>query len=417
MPGSIRKREDRGPDAWELRVFIGRDTNDRPKQRSVLFRGGKRQAEKELSRLVAIQEEAPAPIPAPEEDRRWGPSTTINDAVAGWRANGWQDLSPSTVRGYEGVWRRYVEDSIGKRKIVSLGPYDVERYLRQLQEKGAGQTTLRLVRALLHRACRLARKWSGNTLPNPVADTELPACKLDDRPEPVRSPELSEVTALLDAAGEEDPRFPAFIRLIAATGCRRGEACAIRYSDIDLETRSLLIDEGIISSDGTATVKSPKTRASIRRIALDDDTFEQLSALRSIQKELADACEMKLEAESFVFSFEPGGTIPPHPDTMSHAFARIRKKAKVATDIHLHSLRHFQATILDPVISEKQKQARLGWSTVHMARHYTDAIPEEDRRAAKHVGRILAGVGADDASGEPQVGQKSSPSDIPSSAS
>jgi integrase len=53
-------------------------------------------------------------------------------------------------------------------------------------------------------------------------------------------------------------------------------------------------------------------------------------------------------------------------------------------------LRHFQATALDAVISERQKQSRLGWSTVHMARHYTDAVDEEDRRAAEHLGRLLS---------------------------
>ena len=67
---------------------------------------------------------------------------------------------------------------------------------------------------------------------------------------------------------------------------------------------------------------------------------------------------------------------PPHPDALSHTFASIRTKAKVAPDIHMHSLRHFHATVLDPVISEAQKQARLGWSTVKMARHYTDSVPK-----------------------------------------
>jgi hypothetical protein len=41
------------------------------------------------------------------------------------------------------------------------------------------------------------------------------------------------------------------------------------------------------------------------------------------------------------------------------------------------------------VISEAQKQTRLGWSTVQMARHYTDGVDEEDRRAAEHIGRLL----------------------------
>jgi integrase len=90
---------------------------------------------------------------------------------------------------------------------------------------------------------------------------------------------------------------------------------------------------------------------------------------------------------------EPGGTAPMHPDTLSHAFAKARKAAGVASELHLHSLRHFQATAIDAVISERQKQSRLGWSTAHMARHYTAAVGEEDRRAAEHIGRLLTGRG------------------------
>jgi hypothetical protein len=87
MAGSIRQRKDRGADTWKLRVFIGRDNHGRPKQRSVVFRGGKRAAERELARLIAVQDSTPAPLPQ-EENRAWGPSTTINDAIEGWRDNG-----------------------------------------------------------------------------------------------------------------------------------------------------------------------------------------------------------------------------------------------------------------------------------------------------------------------------------------
>jgi integrase len=96
-----------------------------------------------------------------------------------------------------------------------------------------------------------------------------------------------------------------------------------------------------------------------------------------------------LAPASFVFSSEPGGTAPPHPDSVSHEFSKVRGAAKLPKDLHLHSLRHFQATSLDTVIPERQKQARLGWSTVHMARHYTDAISSEDRKAAEHIRSLL----------------------------
>ena len=80
MAGSIRQRKDRGGDTWELRVYLGRDDRGRPKQRSILFRGGKRAAERELARLVAEQESSPATVPH-DEARAWGSSTTINEAI------------------------------------------------------------------------------------------------------------------------------------------------------------------------------------------------------------------------------------------------------------------------------------------------------------------------------------------------
>ncbi|MHB1504520.1 MAG: hypothetical protein ACYCTL_10895 [Acidimicrobiales bacterium] len=49
------------------------------------------------------------------------------------------------------------------------------------------------------------------------------------------------------------------------------------------------------------------------------------------------------------------------------------------------------------MIPERQKQARLGWSTVHMARHYTDPLSEEDERAAKHMGNLLDGIESEEA--------------------
>lgn len=110
--------------------------------------------------------------------------------------------------------------------------------------------------------------------------------------------------------------------------------------------------------------------------------------------------------DALVFSFEPGGLAPPHPDSISHGFTKARARSQIASDIHLHSLRHFQATALDAVISEKQKQSRLGWTNAVMARHYTDPAPGEDRRAAEHIGQLLGeGTGIDVELREPQCGQ------------
>jgi hypothetical protein len=64
VAGSLRKRPDRGPEVWELRVFVGRDADRRVRHRSRIFRGTKRAAEKELSRMIfAVQDDKPEPVP------------------------------------------------------------------------------------------------------------------------------------------------------------------------------------------------------------------------------------------------------------------------------------------------------------------------------------------------------------------
>jgi integrase len=394
MPGSMRERQ---PNVWELRVFLGRDTNGKVRHGNQTFRGGKRAAERELSRLVAAAENEPVPPPSVEAPR-WSERTTVNDAIQGWKDNGWEDLSPSTVRRYENMWVKHIHGSIGQQRLNTLSPYDVEKYFRRLKADGLAEASVRQIRALMHRACRLARKWSGGVLPNPIADTELPTWALDERDE-VRAPTLGEVRKLIATADKLDPSFAAVLRLVAATGMRRGEVCALRWNDIDLSAGTARISQSVVAAKGGAILKSPKTRASIRTVAIDSDTASMLKRLQLTQRSLAMACGLTLGPEAFLFSSEPGGLVPPHPDAVSHTFAIVRDKGKVAPDVHMHSLRHFHATVLDPVISEAQKQTRLGWSTVKMARHYTDSVPEEDRRAAAHVGTLLSSGEASVASG------------------
>lgn len=100
MAGSIRAVSGKS-DTWEPRVYLGRNNEGRVRHRHARFQGSRRQAERELARMIAEQEATPAPVV--EEPKLWGPSTTVNDAIWAWRDNGWDDLSPKTARHYESV--------------------------------------------------------------------------------------------------------------------------------------------------------------------------------------------------------------------------------------------------------------------------------------------------------------------------
>ena len=379
---------------WELRVYLGQDEQGKVRHRQVTFHGAKREAQRALTRFAGELDKGEAArdqaLLESSANPDWGPGTTFNYALEGWRLNGWADLSPNTTKRYQSLWDVHIRSSIGTKRIAATGPYEVECFLRDMKGRGQSKSSVHQTRAMLHRACRLARKWSGNQLPNPVSDTELPEWKLGEQLAEQRSPTVEEVRAILAAAAEVDCRLTAFIRVVAATGARRSEICALLWSDINYHDSSIVVDKATVAVDGVE-IKGPKNRASIRCIAIDSGTLAQLQLLREEREAIAAECGVAIAEDGFVFATDPTGDQPPHPDGMTHAFARLRKQAGVATDIHLHSLRHFQSTELDPVISEAQKQARMGWATVHMARHYTDRITEEDMKAATHIGGLLGG--------------------------
>jgi hypothetical protein len=66
------------------------------------LRGSRHATEKERARLIVKQDQAPARVPD-DARRRWEPTTKFNDAIAGWRENSRQDLSPTTAQPYESV--------------------------------------------------------------------------------------------------------------------------------------------------------------------------------------------------------------------------------------------------------------------------------------------------------------------------
>jgi hypothetical protein len=71
-------------------------------------------------------------------------------------------------------------------------------------------------------------------------------------------------------AGVENDRLAALWWLIALRGLRRGEAAALDREDFDPEARELTITRQLIALPGELYCGPPKSRASIRTIALDE---------------------------------------------------------------------------------------------------------------------------------------------------
>ena len=148
------------------------------------------------------------------------------------------------------------------------------------------------------------------------------------------------VQRLITAPEGQSLKYEVYFKLILATGMRRGEACGLRWSDIDWRQRALHIRRNVVKLSGQPIlVKEPKTRAGVRVVYLSK---ELCKLLRAWQKESAWEKEQRgggeLEEEDYLFR-QPGGE-PMVPSTFTFRFKKILREGNLPDNLNVHSLRH-----------------------------------------------------------------------------
>ena len=143
---------------------------------------------------------------------------------------------------------------------------------------------------------------------------------------------------LMAAADAGDPTVATLIRIAAMTGMRRGELCGLRWSGVDLELGKIVIRRSVVPTKGGTIEKDTKTH-SVRRISLDAASVSVLAAHQARAAHVAALLDVPLAPDAFVFSPDPLGSRPLHPDSVMHAFMRICARIGVE-GVRLHDLRH-----------------------------------------------------------------------------
>ena len=177
----------------------------------------------------------------------------------------------------------------------------------------------------------------------------------------------------------EDP-FHLLWRVIALSGMRRGEACGLRWADVDLDDAQFMVAQQLVEIGGTVTVAAPKTAASRRLIPLDEVT---VAMLRRLERSMASR-----GAAGHVFT-DPRGR-PLRPGHVTNTF-RTQVTSSGLPPVRLHDLRHGAATLaLAAGVDLKTVHDMLGHSTiVTTADIYTSVLPQIRRPAAESIADLV----------------------------
>lgn len=378
--GPCTKRQPTCPpgshDRWELIVSLGRDPlTGRYPQRSRTFHGSERQADKQLARIATEV----------DDGKHRGALSTVTQLIDRWLNEVEPDMSPYTVRRYRSLIDNHITPAIGSQRITKVQPPELATLYRDLKERRKlGASSVRQIHAILRGAFGLAVAW-GWLDSSPAAKTKPPKAPARK----IESPSLEDVRRGLEAAVDYTEEFGVFYWLAVAIGARRGELCALRWSDFTPNLDATLISRSLtIAKTGEVYAKDTKTHQE-RAVALDPGTTAVLLEHRRKMTERAAKGMAILGPDAHVFSNDIDCARPWHPDTASTAFQRIKERAGLP--FRLHDLRHFSVTRgiaagYDPVTVAERHGHRDPSVTMRV---YASAIEANDRQLAQHVGGLL----------------------------
>ncbi|MEN3271225.1 MAG: hypothetical protein V7646_8119 [Pseudonocardia sp.] len=351
---------------------------------------------------------------------------TVGQYLAEWLAAK-ADVRRSTLRGYGQHITNYLEPELGHHRLSQLRVAHVAEALAQVTSSDANRQRVRAtLRSALNDAVR-----EGLVATNPAALVKLPSGK---RPKALlwtaeRVERWREATERLAKAGKDDPRRAALesaaqppspvmvwtpaqlgafldaaavdrqyalFHLVAHRGLRRGEACGLAWSDVDLNAGHLTVRTQLVQLGWDVYEDDPKSDAGGRTIALDAGTVGALRAHRRRQLEERMVWGSAWQDTGKVFTREDGSQL--HPATVTDRFHALHAAADLPP-IRLHDLRHGAASLmLAAGVQMKVVQETLGHSSIGLtADTYTSVYPEVAAEAAEAaaalVPRAAAGTG------------------------
>jgi integrase len=373
---------------WELRGDLGVDPiTGKRKQFSETFHGPARAADQRLRDL--IDQQAPS--------RSDGVGVTVGQLLDQWLEEcDRMDLSPSTLRTYRSQIEHTIRPCLGKVTLTRLTAKNLDSLYGAMKDAGKSPKTIRNHHAIISAALHQAVRWGW--VRSNVAEMAKPPRVSQKR---VEAPSLDVVRDVIEAAERRDPRLAPLLMLAALTGMRRGELCALRWSDVDLDAGMLTVNHSVVVAPKGLVEKSTKSNRE-RVVALDAVALALLEQHRSRAAQWVRQAGGELSARAFVFSPYVEGTKPFRPDNVTSFFIRVRNEVGAPT-VRLHDLRHFTATqLIGAGVDVRTVAGRLGHSDPSVTlRVYSHALQEREKAAADIMGSIL--TRATDESQEPRL--------------
>ena len=369
--GHIRKR---GANSWELRWPLPAGPDGKRRIGTETFKGSQRDASQLLAQRVAEADTGMAAVPG---------KLTFGEWCERWLSAFAGDIKPITRQWNSGTCRLYLVPALGAVRLRDLSPLHIKEAFTLWQTKGRdggrplARSSLGQVRIVLS-ACLSAAVRLDLLARNPL--DRLKGMLPTGAPAEAQVMDSARVAELIEAARGTD--YHIAVMLCATLGLRRGEACGLRWRNLDLVAGSATISEAITPLAGGNVWGTTKTGKS-RILALPRLAIDELQRHRAAMAERMLALGVRLDGNHTAACHGDG--TPLRPDALTRWCSKHFGK--------LHTLRHSHASaLLNAGVSITTVADRLGHQRVTTTLEtYAHTMPGADRDAAEKIDQLLSG--------------------------
>ena len=276
---------------------------------------------------------------------------------------------------------------IGHMKIKEVTPIFLNRMFQTMKTKNGKQASAHMVkehRVFLHGV--FAQAVRENLIPyNPVDRIITPR---------VEKPEIEvfsqeQIDTLKTVIGSLPVNWKCMFTLLMATGMRRGELLGLKWSDVDWDKQTVNVSQNVIYTRKEGIiVGTPKTKSSIRTIALPPTALDVLKEYKAYQAQERLRLGEYFQDQNFIFTQDNGSPIC--PQAVSN-YARRTISDLCGFRIHPHAFRHLQASLLiEKGMPITAVSARLGHSSVSLTLDvYSRSVQHADAANADKIQELL----------------------------
>lgn len=316
------------------------------------------------------------------------PQQTVSAYAEKWLGIASSSLKPATIASYEGTLRLHVLPTFGAVSIGSIDRTQVRDLLAAKLHEGLSRNSVRIIHACL-RVMLATAQDDGIITENPAHGLGR-KLKLTTRRRGTNEKALAfdpdSLARFLAVAEVEYPRYYPVFYLMASTGVRPGEARGLKWTDVDLQDRKILI-ERTLTKGQVGTTKSGKSRKV--------DVSETLADFLRRHETQAKAEGLRRgQASEWVFTTKAGTAFD--EGNVGRAFEKTIRKAGLPEHYHPHCLRHTFAFIHLKIIHSPIAWVKdqMGHASIQVTYDvYGDWFPAEDAGAAdRYEARISESI-------------------------